>query len=173
MRSPMRLRHAVLAAMLLLSQAPRAQTTDQAHQLASAFLDKINIDAVMPQLLAASRQTALVTLQNQGETPEQAGQVFDTYMLPELRDRLPELRGKFEDILVADFTVPELQAILNNDQGPDRQSAVAKAPQLQGQFAQAGNEWGQDVGRDVFTKNKDALEKLGLGAPSAAPAPKQ
>ncbi len=149
----------------LLAPALHAQTTDDPHQLASAFLEKIQVDTMMPQLLTASRASAVVMLQNYGKTPEQAGEIFDTYMMPEFKDRLPELRTKFEDILVADFTVPELKAILGGEQGPARQSAAAKAGQLQAQFAQAGQDWGQSVGRDVYAKNKTALEKLGLEAP--------
>ena len=159
------LRNTVFLALMLLSPALQAQPADDAHKLASAFLDKIQIDQMMPQLLTASRASALVMLEHYGKTPEQSGEIFDTYMLPEFKERLPELRTKFEDILVADFTVPELQAILSGDQGPARQSAAAKAGQLQGQFAQAGTDWGQDVGRDVYAKNKVALEKLGLDSP--------
>ena len=165
------LRNTIFLALMLLAPALRAQPADDAHKLASAFLDKIQIDQMMPQVLTASRASALGMLAQYGKTPEQAGEIFDTYMLPEFKDRLPELRIKFEDILVTDFTVPELQAILSGDQGPARQSAAAKAGQLQGQFAQAGTDWGQSVGRDVYTKNKTALEKLGLDSPpGTAPA---
>lgn len=159
------IRNVAFALVLLLTAPLSARAADDAHSLASAFLDKIKVDTMMPQLLTASRASTLVVLENSGKTPEQAGEIFDTYMMPEFKDRLPELRAKFEDILVADFTVPELQAILNGEQNPARQSAAAKAPQLQGQFAQAGTEWGQAVGRDVYAKNKTALEKLGLTMP--------
>lgn len=159
---------ALFVAFMLAASAVQAQTSDDAHQLASQFLDKIQIDQMMPQLLTASRASTLIMLEHSGKTPEQAGEIFDTYMLPEFKERLPDLRAKFENILVADFTVPELQAILSGDQSPARQSAAAKAGQLQGQFAQAGTDWGQDVGRDVYTKNKAALAKLGLDTPPTA-----
>ena len=158
----------VFAALMLMAPALRAQpANEEAHRLASAFLDKIQVDTMMPQLLTASRASTMIMLEHYGKTPEQSGEIFDTFMLPEFRDRLPELRARFEDILVADFSVPELQAIVNNEQTDARRSAAAKAGQLQGQFSQAGTSWGETVGRDVYVKNKTALEKLGLEAPPA------
>ena len=158
----------LIVALMLVASAVQAQVPEDAHKLASQFLDKIQIDQMMPQVLTASRANVLIVLEHAGKTPEQAGEIFDAYMLPEFKERLPDLRTKFEDILVADFTVPELQAILNGDQSPARQSAAAKAKQLQGQFAQAGADWGEDVGHDVYTKNSVALRKLGLDVPPAA-----
>lgn len=166
---------ALLAALFLAPAAPQAapkdtpaagsdlqQVPDEAHALASKFLDRINADSMMQTLLAQSRTVAVQTLVQYGQTEDKAGEIFDTFMLPEFRRRLPELRARFEDILAEDFTVPELRAILNNEQNAARRSAAAKAPQLQSQFADAGRIWGRQVGVDVYEANKETFHKLGL-----------
>lgn len=170
----LRLLPAAVAALLLVASAPvsHAQQTpkaadagparDEGHALASQFLDKIGSDAMMIQLLGASRASVIVILKHNGQTEQKSGEIFDQFMLPEFRRRLPELRAKFEDILATDFTVPELHAILDNQQNEARQSAIAKAGQLQTQFSQAGQTWGQQVGIDVYDANKDTFHKLGL-----------
>ena len=140
-----------------------------AKVLANAFLDKMRIDQMMPQLLAGSRQNVITLLQTRGFSADKAAEVFDSFMLPEFKARLPELRDRMADILVADFTVAELQAIVSGEQNDARKSAAAKASQLQGQFTEAGRAWGQQAGIDVYQKNKAAFEKLGITDLNGAP----
>ena len=162
------IRFGLMACLLLVAQAVQAQPAgDEAHHLAGRFLDMIKIDEMMPQLMTAMRPMVLSTLERNGTAEDKAGQIYDQFMLPEFKARIPELRGQFEDILVGDFTVPELQAIVNNEQNDARRSAAAKAGQLQGQFSEAGTKWGQAVGTDVYAKHKAEIDQLAGSEPPA------
>ena len=159
---------ALMAWLLLVAPAVQAQpAADEPHQLASRFLDEIKVDQMIPQLLTAMRPSMIALLQRNGAAEDQAGEMYDRFLLPEFKARVPELRGQFEDILVGDFTVPELQAIVNNEQNDACRSAAAKAGQLQGQFSEAGTKWGQEVGEDAYSKNKAEFDKM-MAAPSPA-----
>ena len=156
----------------LFSRALHAQPAPDAagdpHVLARAFLERIGTANMLDQLLAAQRQTIVIVLQHSGQTEQQAGEACDKYLMPELRARAPELMAQFEDILVRDFTAPELQSIVENRNDEARRTAAAKAGSLSAEFSDAGRTWGSRVGQEAFAKNADALEKLGLN-PAAVP----
>ena len=157
---------------LRLSGALHAQPAPDApgdpHVLARAFLERIGTANMVDQLLAAQRQTIVIVLQHSGQTAQQAEESCDKYLMPELRARAPELLVQFEDILVRDFTVPELQSIVANRNDEARRTAAAKAGNLSAEFSAAGRSWGSRVGQEAFEKNADALERLGLN-PSMVP----
>ena len=161
----------LLPGPLLLSGAVRAQPAPEAagdpHVLARAFLERIGTANMLDQLLAAQRQTIVIVLQHSGQTEQQAEEACDKYLMPELRARAPELMAQFEDILVHDFTVPELQSIVGNRNDEARRTAAAKAGNLSAEFSAAGRTWGSQVGQEAFEKNADALKKLGLNPPAA------
>ena len=143
--------------------AATSDASTQAHALASQFLDQMHADQMaLSALLGPGRIAVIAFLQRSSMTEEGAGQVFDQFMAPEFKARLPELRARMVDILVGDFTVPELQSIVANRQDDARRSAAAKSGQLQGQFQQAGQAWGQQIGADVFRQNADAIMALGF-----------
>lgn len=155
----------LLLALALFTLPVRAQTpaTPEARALATQFMAKMQVDQMAPQLIGATRLGVIAMLQQNAHVTEaQAGEAFDKYIEPEFKQRIPELIARFTDILVADFTVPELRAIVDNEQNDARRSAAVKAQQLPQQFSQTGQEWGQQVGTDAFTKNKDAFKALGF-----------
>ena len=139
---------------LLLGPALHAQPAPDAagdpHVLARAFLERIGTANMLDQLLAAQRQTILIVLQHSGQTQQQAEESCDKYLMPELRARAPELMAQFEDILVHDFTVPELQSIVENRNDEARRTAAAKAGNLSAEFTAAGRTWGSQVGQEFF-----------------------
>lgn len=166
----MRAATGLLAALLLTStmHMPAAAQplspvkVEEAQVLAREFLTKIGMDKKMDEILLSSRGVTIAVLVQQGKTEAQAAAICDQYMMPEFRARAPELLRRFEDVMVKDFTVPELRAIVNGEDNDARRSAQAKAGQMPAHFAAAGQEWGGMVGVDVFTKNRAAFEKLGL-----------
>ncbi|MGI4955640.1 MAG: hypothetical protein ACRYGM_27855 [Janthinobacterium lividum] len=141
---------------------PVVAAPDERHKLAMVFLDKLQADSLMKQLIQGSRANVIVIFHRIGKTEQQAGEIFDQFMLPEFLARIPELRQQFEDILATDFTETELRSVLENQQNEARQTAIAKAPQMQAEFTKAGQDWGRQVGQDAYTKNKAALQKLGM-----------
>ncbi len=162
----------LLLCLLLLGPALHAQPALDApaepHVLARAFLGRIGTANMLDQLLAAQRQTIVIVQTQSGQTEQQAEEACDKYLMPELRARAPELLVQFEDILVHDFTAPELQSIVDNRNDEARRTAAAKAGTLSAEFSAAGRSWGSRVGQEAFEKNAGALEKLGLN-PSIAP----
>lgn len=151
----------VVPAALLAQPAPAAQV-DEAHQLADQFLQKIGMDQLMGSVMDGSRQLMVVVLQREGLNEMQAAQVADKYLVPEFKARLPELLGRFRDILAADFTPDELRAVLSDQTNDARRSAAGKVPRMQAEFQTAGQEWGRQVGVDAFAKNRVNLEQLGV-----------
>ena len=101
-------------------------------------------------------------LKDFGKDDAEAADLIDRIMMPEFHARTPELRMQLEDVLTADFTPDELQAVLNNEHNAARQSAIAKVPQMQADFADAGRSWGAAAGRDAFAKNHVTFKKLGI-----------
>ncbi len=162
----------LLLGMLLLGPPLHAQPALDApgdpRVLARAFLGRIGTANLLDQLLAAQRQTIVIVLTQSGQTEQQAEKVCDKYLIPELRARAPELLVEFEDILVHDFTAPELQSIVDDRTDEARRTAAAKAGTLSAEFSSAGRSWGSRVGQEAFQKNAEALKKLGLN-PSMAP----
>ena len=145
-----------------LAQPAPATQMDEAHQLADQFLQKVGMDQLMGGVLQGSRQMLVMVLQRQGMTDAQSTEVTDKYLVPEFKARVPELLGRFRDVLAADFTTDELRAVMNNENNDARRNAAAKVPKMQADFQAAGQEWGRQVGVDAFVKNRAELEKLGV-----------
>ena len=141
--------------------APEAKP-DEAHELAHAFLAKINFASTMDTIVVSLRGVMVGAFQQQGIQEAQAGEIADKYMMPEFRARMPELLARFEDVMVQDFTPDELRAMLSGENNDARRSAAAKAGQLPAHFQAVGQAWGSQVGTEVFEKNRDALAKLGV-----------
>lgn len=134
----------------------------EAHRLAAEVREKIQAPAMMRTLLGQTRQSVVVLFEKYGKTQAHSEEIFGEFMLPEFRAPSPELLQTFEDILVQDFTVDELQAVVNDESGPARASAAAKGPRLPPEFEAAGGTWGRRVATDVYNKNVTTLKKLGL-----------
>ncbi len=159
-----------LIGMLALSAAAAcvahayAQTEQPAttHQLARAFLAKIDIDRVLGDTIDASRSKMIEKLKTFGEDDTAAADLIDRIMMPEFHARMPELRARLEDILAFDFTADELQSVLESKDDAARKSARAKVPRMQADFTHAGQAWGEAAGRDAFAKNHVTFENLGI-----------
>ena len=130
--------------------------------MARQFLEMIKIEATTEKLIVASRPSIVALLVRRGANEQQAGELFDSFMQPAFEKGVPALMTRYEDILVEDFTVPELRSVLDNQQNEARQSAVTKVPKMQAQFQEAGRLWGQRIGRQVEQDNKETFKKLGL-----------
>ena len=143
--------------------APDAKPGD-AHELAHAFLLKAGLDKQLDSVVLATRDMMVLTFKMHGVSEENAAAITDRYMMPEFRARAPEMMPLFEDVMVTDFTVPELRAMLNRDDLDALRSAQAKAGQMPAHFQAAGERWGRMVGEDAYAKNKDDIDKLGGGS---------
>ncbi len=150
------------AACVARAQTEQPAQAATAHQLARAFLAKIDIDRVLDETINATRSTMIGKLKGFGKDDAEAADLIDRLMIPEFHARTPELRTRLEGILASDFTSDELQAVLNNENNAARQSAIAKVPQMHAAFTNAGRSWGAAVGRDTFVKNHVTFEKLGI-----------
>ena len=168
---------AALGALLLapalrspaLAQPAPAVKQDDAHGFAHAFLVKVGLDKQLDSVVLATRDMLVVTLKSRGITDENATVITDRYMMPEFRAHEPELMGRFEDVMVADFTVPELRALVNRDDPDALRSAQAKAGQMPVHFQAAGEMWGRQVGDRAYAKNKADIDKLGGSVLGAMP----
>ncbi len=132
------------------------------HQLARAILSKINVDRVLDSTIDASRGVMIGNLKRLGKDDAQAADLIDQFMLPEFHARTPELRALFENILVLDLNPDEMQATLSGENNAARQSARAKAPQIQADFTNAGRSWGEAVANDAIRKNAEELRRRGV-----------
>ena len=150
------------AARFAHAQTEQLAQQATAHQLAQAFLTKIGIDRQLDDAIDASRSKMIGKLEEFGKDNAEAADLVDRLMIPEFHARAPELRKRFEDILARDFTVDELQSVLDSEDNAARQSARAKVPQMQAEFTEAGRVWGAVAGRDAFAKNHATFEKLGI-----------
>ena len=148
--------------------APSVQQ-DDAHSLAHDFLVKAGLDKQLDGVVLATHDILVVTLKSRGITDENAAVITDRYMMPEFRAREPELMGRFEEVMVTDFTVPELRAMINRDNPDALRSAQAKAAQMPAHFQAAGEAWGRQVGEDAYAKNKADIDKLGGSVLGATP----
>jgi len=153
----------------VLAQPVPAVKQDDPHSLAHAFLVKASLDKQLDSVVLATHDILIVTLKRRGITDENAAVITDRYMMPEFRAREPELMGRFEDVMVTDFTVPELRAMVNRDDPNALRSAQAKAGQMPAHFQTAGEAWGRQVGEDAYAKNKAGIDRLGGGVLGATP----
>lgn len=168
---------AALGALLLapalrsaaLAQPAPAVKQDDAHGFAQAFLVKAGLDKQLDGVVLATRDMLIVTLKGRGITDENAAIITDRYMMPEFRAHEPELMERFEDVMVADFTVPELRAMVNRDDPDALRGAQTKVGQMPAHFQAAGEMWGRQVGDEAYAKNKADIDKLGGGVLGAMP----
>ena len=158
-----------MAACVSHAQTEQPVQAANAHQLARAVLFKINADRLFISTIDASRDTVIGNLKHLGMDNAQATELTDRLLLPDLRAKMPELRTRFENILVLDFTPDEMQAVLSGESNAARQSARAKLPQIQADFTSTGRSWGEAVGYDAFAKNRATFEKLGIDEKAIAP----
>ena len=148
------------AASPAASPAPRRP--DDARALASQLLTRIGGPAMADQQLAAQRQSVTASFQQNGMSPAQATQIYDSYFGPEYRRRLPDLLTGFQDVLMADFTVAELRAVVDGTDNDARRSASGKSAALQAHLGDAARRWASKATTEAIETNKDELRKLGL-----------
>ena len=138
-------------------------TPDQRRAAAAQLLTTLGgVEPMAAQVSAAHRERTITAIVRSGATPFQAGEVFDQYVAPDLKARVPELAVAIQDVLLTDFTLPEMQALNARQDGEAFRSAQAKLPQLNAHLSEAAIAWVVKASNEAFEKNRTELAKLGL-----------
>ncbi len=161
----------VFVFLLLASVAhaqPAARPADDARAVAAVVLSRLGGEQMVDQILATQRQATINGLLGAGQSPDQAALVFESYFKAEYAGRRPELTAWLQDVLIADFTLPELRALEARRDGDAWRSAQTKLGALNGHMTDAARRWTAQVGADAIQKNRDELRKLGLNIAGGA-----
>ena len=168
---------AALLALLTLGPALHAQPApasprDNAHARAKAALKRLGGPEMFVQpWLSAERGLLIRSLTPKGMTGQQATEACDTYLVPAMRARIPELLAQIEDILVQyEATAPALPSGLGDrgEQNRRNAEAMARVRFLAGKMTTVQVAWARQVAWDAFQENADVLVKMGMD-PSALP----
>ena len=140
--------------------APAEVDQNDPRALALAVMRKTGVDTRVERNLPAARAVMLRAFVDAGATPAQATTILDRFVMPDMRQRLPELGLRFLGVMMRDFTVPELRALLSGEDNAANRSARAKNEAFQEHLEAAGQEWGTVVGTEIERRNKAAIKRV-------------
>lgn len=90
---------------------------------------------------------------------------LEEYFLPEVRASMPEFMDAIAGIYATNFTVAEMDAVIDFYKTPVGIKMLNSLPALTQQSMAVGQAWGQAVAQRATGKFVEALKKRGLNAP--------
>ncbi len=106
----------------------------------------------------------LVNNANPGHEAE-VKEALEEYFLPEVRASMPEFMDAIAGIYATNFTVAEMDAVIDFYKTPIGIKMLNSLPTLTQQSMAVGQAWGQAVAQRASGKFIEALKKRGLNAP--------
>lgn len=136
---------------------------DAAHLAAREVQAAMGGAAQAQQIVQGLREAMIGALARPGHAPADVAALVDEVLLPEMKQRVPELLATFQDTLVALFTTEELQALVAFYRSPLGRRLAALQPELAARMAASSRAWGEAVARDAFARHAEELRRLGFG----------
>ncbi len=154
---------AVLAVLLATPAAASEPAPDAAHLAAAARLAEDTGGTVrISRLLGTIRGVMVGILVSHGKDSASAGRLVDELLLPAFRSHLPELTAGFAQFWARSMTTQQLDtadAFFRSSTGRRMvEVQIESAPAL----LAVGQAWGERVGREVLTSQRDALRQRGV-----------
>ncbi len=154
---------ALLAGLLAAPAAASEPATDAAHLAAAARLAEDTGGTVrISRLLGSIRDVMVGILVSHGKDAAGAGRLVDELLLPAFRSHLPELTASFAQFWARSMTTPQLDAADAFFRSPTGRRMVEVQIDAAPALLAVGQAWGERVGREVLTTQRDALRQRGV-----------
>jgi uncharacterized protein len=163
----------VFAAALLAGSAISA--TDAAAQdatspknleLSTELLDLAGAKTMLTQMIdqLTPSLTQLIQQANPGKENE-VSDVMNKFVMPKMKERLPEVVKEGAVIYAQHFTTDELSQLIQFYQSPLGQKLVREQPLMSKEMARVSTAWARSVAVEAVHEYSDEFKKRGLQTP--------
>jgi len=143
--------------------AAPAAATEESRAAARDLMALLNTDAQSEQMMTAvSHQVATVLAQSSGKPAAEVIAIIDEVLMPEFRQRMPELRDFTVDLWATQMTAPELRELKAFYETPLGHRLQQVTPTVAAASAAFGMKWGQEVALSALAKHRETLRARGL-----------
>jgi hypothetical protein len=156
-----------LGATALTPHGARAQDADpKAIELGTELVDLAGSKGMMNQMVdqIGPSLTQLVVQANPGKEAA-VTDVMQRFVLPRIRDSLPELLHEGALLYARHFTTDELGELIAFYKSPVGMKLVAEQPQMLREMSAVAQAWGQKIALDALKSYADEFKKRGLQTP--------
>ncbi len=143
--------------------AAPAGATEESRSAARELIALLNTDAQSEQMMTAvSHQVAAALAQSSGKPAAEVIAIIDEVLMPEFRQRMPELRDFTVELWAAQMTAPELRELKAFYETPLGRRLQEVTPTVAAASAGFGMKWGQEVALSALAKHRETLRARGL-----------
>jgi hypothetical protein len=158
---------AALLAATCLAASPSAKAQDaKAIALSAQFFDLAGVKPMLVQMLdqMAPGITQLIQQANPGKEAEVA-EVMNKFVMPEMKERLPEVIDEGAKVYARHFSSDELAQLIQFYQSPLGAKLVHEQPLIAQEMAGISTAWAQAVTVQAVHEYADEFKKRGLQTP--------
>ncbi len=154
---------AVLTVLLAAPAAASEPATEAVHLAAATRLAEDTGGTVrISKLLGSIRGVMIGILVTHGKDSASAGRIVDELLLPAFRSHLPELTAGFAQFWARSMTTQQLDTADAFFRSPTGRRMVEVQLDAAPALLAIGQAWGERVGREVLTTQRDALRQRGV-----------